>query len=58
MGSITDRWQVSFTMGPFSKEFGSVTVRASNPAKAMSRFSEIVTADVEITVMEKINAER
>lgn len=56
MGNITDRWQISYTLGPYSKEFGSATVRGSSPTEALTRFAEIVTADVEITELEKIRA--
>ena len=55
MGRITDRWRISFKLGPFSKEYGEVTVRGSAPSEALTRFSEIVTSpEVEITEMEKI----
>lgn len=54
MGRITDRWRISFTLGPLGKEFGEITVRGSAPTEALKRFAEFVPGEVEITEMEKI----
>jgi len=56
MGRITDCWRISFTLGPFSKEHGELTVRGSTPAEALNRFAEIVPREVEITEMRKVDA--